>query len=155
MALVKHEDVFGFCPAILQNCKEIHITNVNPSTSLVGAQAGKAEQVRNSSELQKLLLWKSYSKLNSEILLTSQHKIICLQSFHVKTQKLRQITCSVCVGIWLSIKGRGRVINTPALHWGGPGFKSRPGDQLSWLSFFFLCFPESMWANGGTVPTSY
>jgi hypothetical protein len=29
-----------------------------------------------------------------------------------------------------------RAVNTPASYSGGPGFKSRPGDRLSWLEVF-------------------
>jgi hypothetical protein len=35
---------------------------------------------------------------------------------------------------------RGWVVNTPALYSGGPGFKSLPGDRLSWLRFFVFFF---------------
>jgi hypothetical protein len=33
---------------------------------------------------------------------------------------------------------RSRVINTPASYSGDPGFKSRPGDRLSWLRVFVV-----------------
>lgn len=38
---------------------------------------------------------------------------------------------------------RGRVLSTPALYWGGVGFESRHGDQLSLLEFFVVFFGPS------------
>jgi hypothetical protein len=38
---------------------------------------------------------------------------------------------------------RGRVVNTPASYSWGSGFKSRPGDRLSWLRFFVVIFSLS------------
>jgi hypothetical protein len=38
---------------------------------------------------------------------------------------------------------RGRVINTLALFSGGPGFKSLPGDRLSWLMFIVVFLSPS------------
>jgi hypothetical protein len=36
----------------------------------------------------------------------------------------------------------GQVVSTPALYWGGPRFKSQPGDQLSWLVFMVFLSPS-------------
>jgi hypothetical protein len=38
----------------------------------------------------------------------------------------------------LVTESSGRVVNTPASYSGGPRFKSRPGDRLSWLRFFVV-----------------
>jgi hypothetical protein len=38
---------------------------------------------------------------------------------------------------------RGRVVSTPASYLGGPGFKSWPGDRLSWLRFFVVFLSRS------------
>jgi hypothetical protein len=40
-------------------------------------------------------------------------------------------------------------LNIPALYSGGPGFKSRPGDRLSWG---FHGFTHYLQENAGTVP---
>jgi hypothetical protein len=44
----------------------------------------------------------------------------------------------------------GWVVNTPASYLGGPGFRSRPGDRLSWLRFYW--FSSAPAANAGIVP---
>jgi hypothetical protein len=38
---------------------------------------------------------------------------------------------------------RRRVVNTPASYSGGPGFKRRPGDRLSWLRVFVVFLSPS------------
>jgi hypothetical protein len=38
---------------------------------------------------------------------------------------------------------RGQVVNNPALYLGGPEFKSRPRDRLSWLIFFVVFLDSS------------
>jgi hypothetical protein len=38
---------------------------------------------------------------------------------------------------------RGRIISTPAAYSGGPRFKSRPGNRLSWLRFFVVFLSPS------------
>jgi hypothetical protein len=45
---------------------------------------------------------------------------------------------------------RCRVVNNSAPYSGGPGFKFRPGDRLSWQNF--RAFPESLQANAGMIP---
>jgi hypothetical protein len=44
---------------------------------------------------------------------------------------------------------RGRVVNNSASYPGGRGFKSQPGDRLSWLFFVVFLSPHS---NVGIVP---
>jgi hypothetical protein len=47
-------------------------------------------------------------------------------------------TVRPCIPHWFSvvkIERRGRVDNISASYFGGPRFKSRPGDRLSWLRF--------------------
>jgi hypothetical protein len=45
----------------------------------------------------------------------------------------------------------GRVVNTPVLHSGGPGFKSRPGHRLSQIKFFVV-FLSPSWHMPGKWP---
>jgi hypothetical protein len=47
-------------------------------------------------------------------------------------------------------KRRVRVVTTPALYSGGPGFKSQYGD---WLTDVFRGFPQFLLANAGIVPS--
>jgi hypothetical protein len=61
------------------------------------------------------LLFNAYSSYENFMLLTVQRGIIAMDT-----------------------ERRGRVVNTPASYPGGPGFKFRPFDRLSWLIFFVV-----------------
>jgi hypothetical protein len=46
---------------------------------------------------------------------------------------------------------RGRVVSIPASYSGGPGFKSRPEDRLSWLTFAWFSSIRSGEYRGSTL----
>jgi hypothetical protein len=55
----------------------------------------------------------------------------------------------------LSSESRGQMVNIPASYSGGPGFKSRPGDRLSWLRYFVVFLSSSKQMQGSTSKLGY
>jgi hypothetical protein len=67
----------------------------------------------------------------------------------LEEQNSLSLTCiwfTACLRSWVFLSRgaeRGcRVVNTPTSYSGGPGFKSRLGDRLSWVRFFVVLTPS-------------